>query len=68
MDYATASSGFSYKMKTRVQVSGRTLNIKVKYRASTDNRLDVDYVVSTENLVNGLTYARCHHAMESIES
>ena len=32
MDYASASSGFSYKMKTRVQVSGRTLNIKVRIR------------------------------------
>jgi hypothetical protein len=30
MDYATHTSGFAYKMKTRVQVSGRTLNLKVK--------------------------------------
>lgn len=28
MDYASASSGFSYRMKTRVQVSGSTLNVK----------------------------------------
>ena len=28
MDYATHTSGFSMKMKTRMQVSGNTLNIK----------------------------------------
>ncbi len=31
MDYANHVSGFAYRMKTRVQVSGRTLNIKVTY-------------------------------------
>ncbi len=30
MDYATHTSGFSYKMKTRVQNAGRRLNIKVR--------------------------------------
>ena len=30
MDYATHTSGFAMKMKTRMQVSGNTLNIKVR--------------------------------------
>ena len=32
MDVAATFSGFSYSMKTRVQVSGRTMNIQVGLR------------------------------------
>ncbi len=31
MDYATHTSGFTYKMRTRAQFSSRQINIKVRY-------------------------------------
>lgn len=37
MDYATAFAGFQYKMTTRIQVSGRNLNVKLENMKFTQN-------------------------------